>query len=97
MFPPIGPWLHPSPSPPPLYAQLPLLSAYASMHSANGAADSRLQKQKQRLDARHHEPNFTNATRDFKGTLDYILYTNNSLQVCARVHVCVWGGWVGGG
>jgi CCR4-NOT transcription complex subunit 6 len=51
------------------------------MHGANGAVDSRLQKQKQRLDAKLHEPLFTNATRDFKGTLDYILYTDNSLQV----------------
>lgn len=57
------------------------MSAYASMHGANGAVDSRLQKQKQRLDPKMHEPLFTNATRDFKGTLDYILYTENSLQV----------------
>ena len=69
------------------FPQLPLMSAYASMHGANGAVDSKLQKQKQRLDPKMHEPLFTNVTRDFKGTLDYILYTENSLQVC--VCVCV--------
>ncbi|KAF5836569.1 phosphatase family [Dunaliella salina] len=66
-----------------LMHSLPLHSAYASMHDANGSVDSRLQKQKQRLDPIMHEPLFTNATRDFKGTLDYILYTSNSLQPTA--------------
>ncbi len=64
-----------------MHMQLPLLSAYASMHEANGSVDSRLQKQKQRLDPKLHEPLFTNATPDFKGTLDYILYTSHSLKV----------------
>lgn len=62
---------------------LPLLSAYASMADANNAVDHRLVKQKQRLDPRNHEPLFTNLTKEFKGTLDYILYTNNSLQPTA--------------
>jgi hypothetical protein len=68
--------------------QLPLLSAYATMHDAHGAADSRLQKQKQRVDQRFHEPLFSNLTKDFKGTLDYILYTNNFLQVGSQPHCC---------
>lgn len=57
-----------------------------------------LQKQKQRLDARHHEPLFTNITKDFKGTLDYVLYTQSSLQPTA-VLVRGDGGaaWGGGG
>jgi mRNA deadenylase 3'-5' endonuclease subunit Ccr4 len=33
------------------------------------------------VDARFHEPLFSIYTKDFKGTLDYILYTNNFLQV----------------
>lgn len=70
------------------HMQLPLLSAYATMFDANGAVDSRLQKQKQRLDQRHHEPMFTNITKDFKGTLDYILYTTSSLQVCGSLCAC---------
>ena len=53
------------------------------MADANNSVDHRLAKQKQRLDPRNHEPLFTNVTKDFKGTLDYILYTNNSLQPTA--------------
>ena len=30
-------------------------------------------------------PRFTNVTRDFKGTLDYILYTTDSLVRCATL------------
>jgi mRNA deadenylase 3'-5' endonuclease subunit Ccr4 len=45
-----------------------------------------MQKQKQRVDQRFHEPMFSNLTKDFKGTLDYILYTNNFLQ--ARQQQC---------
>ena len=41
--------------------------------------DAKLAKQKQRLDGKCHEPVFTNINKDFRGTLDYILYTNNSL------------------
>eukprot|EP00798_Chlamydomonas_sp_ICE-L_P008980 gene8980-16116_t len=58
---------------------LPLMSSYASMHSANNSTDHRLPKQKQRLDPKTHEPIFTIVSKDFKGTLDYILYTKNSL------------------
>lgn len=58
---------------------LPLTSAYSTIWDASNAHDAKLAKQKQRLDPKLHEPNFTNITRDFRGTLDYILYTNNSL------------------
>eukprot|EP00195_Chlamydomonas_chlamydogama_P016392 CAMPEP_0202900342 /NCGR_PEP_ID=MMETSP1392-20130828/11166_1 /ASSEMBLY_ACC=CAM_ASM_000868 /TAXON_ID=225041 /ORGANISM="Chlamydomonas chlamydogama, Strain SAG 11-48b" /LENGTH=568 /DNA_ID=CAMNT_0049586715 /DNA_START=168 /DNA_END=1874 /DNA_ORIENTATION=- len=72
-----------------LQHSLPLLSAYARMWEANSAHDGRLAKQKQRLDQKHHEPGFTNITKDFKGTLDYILYTNNSLQPTAVLELPV--------
>ena len=36
-------------------------------------------KQKKRLDPTTNEPLFTNCTRDFIGTLDYIFYTGISL------------------
>ncbi len=52
----------------------------AQLNEAPLSADVRLYKQRQRLDAKHHEPLFTNMTKDFKGTLDYIFYTNTSLQ-----------------
>jgi CCR4-NOT transcription complex subunit 6 len=59
--------------------QLPLTSAYSTVWEASNAHDAKLAKQKQRLDAKLHEPAFTNLTKDFKGTLDYIWYTSNSL------------------
>ncbi|KAG2423839.1 hypothetical protein HXX76_014999 [Chlamydomonas incerta] len=62
---------------------LPLSSAVANLHDAPLSADGRLYKQRQRLDAKHHEPLFTNLTKDFKGTLDYIFYTTTSLQPTA--------------
>lgn len=62
---------------------LPLSSAYAAMANASPAHDHRLIKQRARLDSRYHEPLFTNVTKDFRGTLDYILYTNTSLQPTA--------------
>lgn len=72
-------------------SQLPLISAYSNIHEANGAIDSRLQKQKQRLDQKHHEPLFTNVTKDFKGTLDYVLYTSNSLMPTAVLELPIEG------
>ncbi|KAG2494655.1 hypothetical protein HYH03_007171 [Edaphochlamys debaryana] len=62
---------------------LPLSSAVAFMADAPLSADGRLYKQRQRLDGKHHEPLFTNMTKDFKGTLDYIFYTTSSLQPTA--------------
>jgi CCR4-NOT transcription complex subunit 6 len=50
---------------------------------ASNAHDSKLAKQKQRLEPASHEPGFTHVTKDFRGTLDYILYTRNSLQPTA--------------
>ena len=62
---------------------LPLSSTYATRWDASPTCDHRVQKQKTRLDAKHHEPSYTNITKDFKGTLDYILFTTNSLQPTA--------------
>jgi CCR4-NOT transcription complex subunit 6 len=59
--------------------QLPLTSAYSTIWDASNAHDGKLAKQKQRLDSKLHEPHFTNVSKDFRGTLDYILFTNNSL------------------
>jgi CCR4-NOT transcription complex subunit 6 len=63
--------------------QLPLSSAYSKVAEASNAHDAKLAKQKQRLDPKQHEPLFTNITKDFRGTLDYILYTSNSLMPTA--------------
>lgn len=61
-----------------LQHQLPLASACAALAAAPDS-DPAIRKQKQRLDPKWQEPKFTNQTKDFKGTLDYILYTTDSL------------------
>lgn len=53
--------------------QLPLVSAYSAF--------TRLERQRRRVDPSSNEPLFTNCTRDFLGTLDYIFYTADSLAV----------------
>ncbi|WOL15232.1 carbon catabolite repressor protein [Canna indica] len=60
--------------------QLPLVSAYSSFARMAGANPG-LQQQRRRMDASTHEPLFTNFTRDFVGTVDYIFYTADSLSV----------------
>ncbi|KAK4749249.1 hypothetical protein SAY87_026698 [Trapa incisa] len=59
--------------------QLPLVSAYSSFARLNVASGS--EKQKRRMDTLTNEPLFTNCTRDFIGTLDYIFYSADSLTV----------------
>ncbi|KAH7440973.1 hypothetical protein KP509_03G018800 [Ceratopteris richardii] len=53
--------------------KLPLVSAYSTF--------SRLDRHRRRLDPSSNEPLFTNCTRDFLGTLDYIFFTADSLAV----------------
>lgn len=50
------------------------MSAYASFGRMNGVG-SNFDKQRRRMDQNSGEPLFTNCTRDFLGTLDYIFYT----------------------
>ncbi|KAF6135838.1 hypothetical protein GIB67_028157 [Kingdonia uniflora] len=58
---------------------LPLVSAYSSF--AIPTADPGIEKEKTRMDLKTNEPFFTNCTRDFLGTVDYIFYSANSLMV----------------
>ncbi|KAF6158494.1 hypothetical protein GIB67_022091 [Kingdonia uniflora] len=58
---------------------LPLVSAYSSF--AIPTTDPRIEKQKTRMDLKTNEPFFTNCTRDFLGTVDYIFYSADSLMV----------------
>ncbi|XP_022766854.1 carbon catabolite repressor protein 4 homolog 1-like [Durio zibethinus] len=58
--------------------QLPLVSAYSSFARGVGLG---LEQQRRRMDPTTNEPLFTNCTRDFIGTLDYIFYTADSLTV----------------
>lgn len=58
--------------------QLPLVSAYSSFGRAAGIG---LELQRRRLDLTTNEPLFTNCTRDFIGTHDYIFYSADSLTV----------------
>ncbi|KAK9791810.1 hypothetical protein WJX73_004281 [Symbiochloris irregularis] len=37
------------------------------------------------MDPRHREPKFTSMSKNFKGTLDYILYTSDSLVPTAAL------------
>ena len=57
--------------------QLCLASAYAAYATAHDSAD--VKRQKRRLDPSTFEPMFSNIAKDFMGTLDYILYTTDSL------------------
>ncbi|CAM6103432.1 unnamed protein product [Calypogeia fissa] len=56
--------------------QLPLRSAYSAFARMGG-----VERQRRLIDSGSSEPLFTNCTRDFLGTLDYIFYTEDSLQV----------------
>lgn len=69
-----------------LQHQLPLASAYAAVASAPDD-DHAVQRQKRRLEPTTGEPRFTNITRDFKGALDYILYTRDSLVPSAALEL----------
>eukprot|EP00199_Chlamydomonas_sp_CCMP681_P000237 CAMPEP_0119108246 /NCGR_PEP_ID=MMETSP1180-20130426/13547_1 /TAXON_ID=3052 ORGANISM="Chlamydomonas cf sp, Strain CCMP681" /NCGR_SAMPLE_ID=MMETSP1180 /ASSEMBLY_ACC=CAM_ASM_000741 /LENGTH=547 /DNA_ID=CAMNT_0007093841 /DNA_START=156 /DNA_END=1799 /DNA_ORIENTATION=+ len=62
---------------------LELASAYSSLADAPLSVDPRVAKQKARLDPTHKEPLFTNLANNYKGTLDYILYTTKFLQPTA--------------
>ncbi|KAL8136213.1 carbon catabolite repressor protein 4 homolog 1-like [Apium graveolens] len=62
-----------------LLHQLPLVSAYSSF--ARIGAGLGFEQQKRRMDPGTNEPLFTNCTRDFIGTLDYIFYSADSLTV----------------
>ncbi|GAB4843747.1 Carbon catabolite repressor protein 4 1 [Ancistrocladus abbreviatus] len=58
--------------------QLPLVSAYSSFVRGIGPA---LEHQRRRMDPATNEPLFTNCTKDFIGTHDYVFYTADSLTV----------------
>eukprot|EP00252_Welwitschia_mirabilis_P025065 TRINITY_DN7692_c0_g2_i1.p1 TRINITY_DN7692_c0_g2~~TRINITY_DN7692_c0_g2_i1.p1 ORF type:complete len:605 (-),score=99.99 TRINITY_DN7692_c0_g2_i1:477-2291(-) len=60
--------------------QLPLVSAYSSFARTMGVGQG-IETHRRRMDPATHEPLFTNCTRDFLGTLDYIFYTADSLMV----------------
>eukprot|EP01018_Ginkgo_biloba_P005378 Gb_27365 [translate_table: standard] len=61
--------------------QLPLVSAYSSSFTRMVGGGAGLDRQRRRMDPSTNEPLFTNYTRDFLGTLDYIFYTADSLTV----------------
>lgn len=60
--------------------QLPLVSAYSSFARMMGAGLN-VEQQRRRIDPTTNEPLFTNCSRDFIGTLDYIFYTADTLSV----------------
>lgn len=49
------------------------VSAYSSFARMGGSLIA--EQQRRRMDPASNEPLFTNCTRDFIGTLDYIFYT----------------------
>ncbi|EPS68733.1 hypothetical protein M569_06033 [Genlisea aurea] len=58
--------------------QLPLVSAYAAFARAGSALAL---EQRRKIDPATNEPLFTNCTRDFIGTSDYIFYSADTLTV----------------
>ncbi|KAL9262097.1 Carbon catabolite repressor protein 4 homolog 2-like protein [Drosera capensis] len=64
--------------------QLPLVSAYSSFARGVGPA---LEQQRRRMDSSTNEPLFSNCTRDFIGTHDYIFYTVDSLTVTSLLEL----------
>lgn len=66
--------------------QLPIASAYAAA-TASSDEDHASIRQRRRLDFETGEPKFTNITRDFKGSLDYILYSTDSLVPSATLEL----------
>ncbi|KAJ4833450.1 Carbon catabolite repressor protein 4 1 [Turnera subulata] len=61
--------------------QLPLVSAYSSLVRPPTSGGHPNEQQRRRMDTHTNEPLFTNCTRDFIGTLDYIFYTADTLKV----------------
>jgi len=60
----------------PVQHSLPLLSAYSAFLTAPSSKDHpKLNQQKARMNPRTREPLFTNYTKTYQGTLDYIFYT----------------------
>eukprot|EP00899_Mesostigma_viride_P011811 jgi/Mesvir1/20630/Mv14856-RA.1 len=62
---------------------LPLISAYSVLINRNICNVPVPEHQRRKIDPASCEPLFTNYTRDFSGTLDYVFYTANSLQPVA--------------
>ncbi|CAN6290555.1 unnamed protein product [Urochloa humidicola] len=60
--------------------QLPLVSAYSSFARMTSVGYD-VDHQRRRMNPTTNEPLFTNCTRDFTGTIDYIFYTADSLTV----------------
>jgi len=58
--------------------KLPLASAYATVLDGEDNGDPAIARLRRRLGDKS-EPKFTNMTRDFKGTLDYIMYSRDYL------------------
>ena len=58
--------------------KLPLASAYATVLDGEDTGDPAVARLRRRLGEKN-EPKFTNLTRDFKGTLDYIMYSRDYL------------------
>ncbi|XP_047333891.1 carbon catabolite repressor protein 4 homolog 2-like [Impatiens glandulifera] len=58
---------------------LPLVSAYSSF--ARPGVGPGLEQHRRRIDASTNDPLFTNCTRDFIGTVDYIFYSADCLMV----------------
>ena len=55
--------------------QVSAYSSFARMAVGVGKVGKGLEHQRRRMDPTTNEPLFTNCTRDFLGTLDYIFYT----------------------
>lgn len=71
-----------------LQHKLPLVSAYTAAARPELAGDPVIaERLRSRLEGATGEPAFTNYTRDFVGTLDYIFFTSNSLAPAALLEL----------
>jgi CCR4-NOT transcription complex subunit 6 len=72
----------------PVQHTLPLCSAYSAfLYSATYSDNPEIAKQRSRMDAVTREPLFTNYTKTYKGTLDYIFYTPELLTPTALLEL----------
>jgi CCR4-NOT transcription complex subunit 6 len=67
---------------------LPLVSAYTALTKQPCLESDEAERQRARMDAQGTgEPIFTNCTKDFFGTLDYIFYTDDTLAPLSLLEV----------
>ena len=71
-----------------IHFQVSAYSSFARMATRVGKVGQGLEHQRRRMDTTTNEPLFTNCTRDFLGTLDYVFYTGKSCGYFNYIWFC---------